>query len=100
MRSGACEHELQLLLLHTVNDEPVTLDVDFAVSPPASGQLMVAVFCAEQLLVLGHERVDGLSKLIGIVMLFKQSLEILFELRCAENRSKHPADPSSTHPCW
>ena len=78
MRSGACEHELQLLLLHTVNDEPVTLDVDLAVSLPTSGQLMVAVFCAEQLFVLGHERVDGLSKLIGIVMLFKQSLEILF----------------------
>lgn len=100
MRPGPCEHELQLLLLHTVNDEPVTLDVDFAVSPPASGQLMVAVLCAEQLFVLGHERVDGLSKLIGIVMLFKQSLEILFELRCAKNRLKHPTDPSSTHPCW
>lgn len=100
MRSGACEHELQLLLLHTVNDEPVTLDVDLAVSLPTSGQLMVAVFCAEQLFVLGHERVDGLSKLIGIVMLFKQSLEILFELRCAKNRLKYPTDPSSTHPCW
>lgn len=100
MRPGSCKHELQLLLLHTVNDEPVTLDVDFAVSFPISGQRMVAVFCAEQLFVLGHERVDGLSKLIGIVMLFKQSLEILFELRCAKNRLKHPTDPSSTHPRW
>lgn len=66
MRSGACEHELQLLLLHTVNDEPVTLDVDFAVSPPASGQLMVAVFCAEQLFVLGHERVMACLSLSGL----------------------------------
>lgn len=85
MRPGSCEHELQLLLLHTVNNKPVTLDMDSTVSLPVPSQLMVAVSCAKQLFVLSHERVDGLSKLVGVVMLFGQNLEILLELRCTED---------------
>lgn len=58
MRSCSCEHELQLLLFHTVNNEPVAFDVDFSVAFPVADSLMIAVFRAGQLPVLSHERID------------------------------------------
>ena len=46
VRSGTGQHQLQLIALDAVDEQPVSLDVDLRISFPVVDQCMIAIFGA------------------------------------------------------